>query len=64
MSYIDDEELKLDIEEDDELDGVLPEEDLGLLPEDSLDDDLLEDDLPEEDDLLDDEFKTQEESSF
>ena len=55
MSYIDDEEIKLDLDEEDEddLDEVLPEDDLGVLP----DDDDLADDLLD-DDLLDDEFKT------
>jgi len=64
MSYIDDEELKLDVgEEEEDLDGILPEEDLGILPEEDLDDDLLEDDLLEDNDILDIEFKNQEDLS-
>lgn len=61
MSYIDDEEIKLDLdgEDEDDLDEVLPEDDLGIL---SGDDDLADDLL--EDDLLGDEFKDQEETTF
>jgi hypothetical protein len=65
MSYIDDEELKLDPgEEEEDLEGILPEEDLDILPEDTLDDDLLDDDLLGEDEILDSEFKNQEDTSL
>ncbi len=57
MSYIDDEELKIDIDEEEEedlLEDVGAEEDLnGLLDDDLLDDDLLDDDLKIVDDTID-----------
>jgi len=57
MSYIDDEELKIDIEgeeEEDLLEDVEPEEDLnGLLEDDLLEDDLVDDDLKIAEDDID-----------